>query len=244
MRVHYLQHVPFEGLGSIAPWLERAGHGISGSMLYASPELPSVASIDALVVMGGPMSVNDEGAHPWLVGEKRLVRDTIDSGKPVLGICLGAQLIASALGSKVFRNAGKEIGWFPVEGIASEDPSLFRFPPSMPAFHWHGETFDLPPGATRIARSAACENQAFQLGASTLALQFHLETTPESARALVEHCRDELVRGRDELVRGRDEPAPSRFVQGEEAILSAKADAYAAINGEMARLLSFLLGGT
>jgi GMP synthase-like glutamine amidotransferase len=228
VRVHYLQHVPFEGLGSIGPWLEGAGHRISGSRLYASPELPSPGSIDALVVMGGPMSVNDEGEYPWLAREKRLVRDAIDSGKPVLGICLGAQLIASALGSKVYRNAEREIGWSPVEGISSDDPSLFRFPPTTLAFHWHGETFDLPPGATRIARSAACGNQAFQLGGSALALQFHLETTPESARLLVKHCRDELT--------------PSTFVQSEELILSAKAEAYAIINQEMARVLSFLFG--
>jgi GMP synthase-like glutamine amidotransferase len=229
MRVHCLQHVAFEGLGSIAPWLEKAGHSLSRSMLHASPELPPSASFDALVAMGGPMSVNDEEEHPWLAGEKRLVREAIESGKPVLGICLGAQLIASSLGSKVYRNAEKEIGWFPVEGLPLEDPSLFRFPLSLRAFHWHGETFDLPPGARRIARSAACENQAFQLGDSTLALQFHLETRPESARALVENCRDELE--------------PSRFVQGEGELLSAGAEAYAAINAEMARVLSFLLRG-
>jgi GMP synthase-like glutamine amidotransferase len=227
MRVHCLQHVSFEGLGSIGPWLERAGHRIACSRLYASPELPPQRSIDALVVVGGPMSVNDEDEFPWLVAEKRLVREAIGSGKPVLGICLGAQLIASALGSNVYRNAEKEIGWFPVEGLPSEDPSLFRFPPAMRAFHWHGETFDLPPGATSLARSAACRNQAFQIGDSIIGLQFHLESTLESVRALVDNCRDEL--------RGTPE------AQSEEEILSAGAEDYAAINAEMARILDFLL---
>jgi GMP synthase-like glutamine amidotransferase len=172
------------------------------------------------------MSVNDEDEYSWLSGEKRLARDVINAGKPVLGICLGAQLIASALGARVYRNTEKEIGWFPVEGLISEDPVVFRFPPSTRAFHWHGETFDLPVGASRIARSAACENQAFRLGDSTLGLQFHLETTRESARSLVENCRDELK--------------SSRFIQSEEAILSAGDEDYAAINREMTRVLTFL----
>lgn len=229
MRVHYLQHVPFEGLGSIEPWLESAGHQITGSRLYASPELPPPESIEALIVMGGPMSVNDEDEYSWLSGEKRLVREVIGVGKPVLGICLGAQLIASALGARVYLNTEKEIGWFPFQGLASEDPTGFRFPQSARAFHWHGETFDLPHGATRIARSASCENQAFQYGDSTLGLQFHLETTRESARSLVENCRSELK--------------PSSFIQGEEAILSVADADYAAINREMARVLAFLFRG-
>jgi GMP synthase-like glutamine amidotransferase len=228
MRVHYLQHVPFEALGSIRPWLEAAGHAISRSPLYASPELPAIGDFDALIAMGGPMSVNDEAEHPWLVGEKRLVREAVSSGKPVLGICLGAQLIASALGAMVYPNAEKEIGWFPIEGTAEAGPGLFRFPRSMRAFHWHGETFELPPGAVRIARSAACENQAFQIGKRTIGLQFHLETTPGSARALIENCRNELI--------------DARFVQAEGAILSPGAEAYAAINREMERLLAFLFG--
>jgi GMP synthase-like glutamine amidotransferase len=188
--------------------------------------MPHPESVEGLIIMGGPMSVNDEAEYPWLSAEKRFARDVIEAGKPVLGVCLGAQLIASALGARVYRNAEKEIGWFPVEGLASEDPAVYRFPPSALAFHWHGETFDLPVGASRIARSAACENQAFQLGSTTLGLQFHLETTRASARSLVEHCRDEL--------------RCSAFIQSEEAILSAGDEDYAALNREMARVLAFL----
>jgi GMP synthase-like glutamine amidotransferase len=149
------------------------------------------------------------------------------AGKYVLGICLGAQLIASAQGARVYKNPEKEIGWFPIEAVPHEDPSLFRFPSSMRVFHWHGETFDLPPGATRLARSAACENQAFQIGRRTIGLQFHLETTPDSARTLIENCRDELAGG--------------AYVQGEETILSADAATYAKMGDELERLLEFLL---
>jgi GMP synthase-like glutamine amidotransferase len=110
MNAHYLQHVPFEGLGSIESWLEAAGHKITKTQFYKSANLPEPDQLDLLIVMGGPMSVNDEDALPWLVQEKRFIRDIIRTGKPVLGVCLGAQLIASALGARVYKNAAKEFG--------------------------------------------------------------------------------------------------------------------------------------
>lgn len=226
MHVHYLQHVPFEGLGSIEPWLKKAGYTISRTQFFRSPELPDPGEIDLLVVMGGPMSVNDEEKFPWLVTEKAFIRDVIESGTPVLGVCLGAQLIAGAMGAKVYPNHEKEIGWFPVEGVQPNDPSLFQFPSSLNVFHWHGETFDLPEGARLLASSKACRNQAFQIGSSVIGLQFHLETTPESAQELVANCRDELV--------------PSEYIQKEEKILSAKPEIYESINQLMGKILSFL----
>lgn len=227
MRAHILQHVPFEGPGSIASWLEGAGYETTGTRLFETAVLPDTKGLDLLVIMGGPMSVNDEDSIPWLVSEKRFIRKAVASGMPVLGICLGAQLIASAMGARVYRNAVKEIGWFPVYGVSSGDSSVFRFPPSEKVFHWHGETFDLPPGAVRIAGSDGCENQAFQLGRSVIGLQFHLETTPEAAQALVSNCRDELV--------------PAKYIQTEEEILSAGPDRYQSINRLMGSILSFLL---
>lgn len=227
MRIRYLQHVPFEGLGRMDALLRSRGHSLYPARLYASPALPSLADFDALIAMGGPMSVNDESDYPWLAGEKRLVREAIGAGKPVLGICLGAQLIASSLGARVYRNAEKEIGWLPVEGIAPPDPEMFAFPPSLTAFHWHGETFDLPPGAARLAASEGCANQAFQVGRRTIGLQFHLETTRESALALVENCSGDLM--------------PGRFVQGRDAILSAGAEAYDGMAALLERLLDYLL---
>lgn len=227
MRAHYLQHVPFEGLGSIERWLGAAGYEITGTRLFENATFPSPGEIDIVVAMGGPMSVNDEHDLPWLVQEKRFLRQCIEDGKSVLGVCLGAQLIASALGARVYPNREKEIGWFPIHAVTSSaGGDVFRFPPSANVFHWHGETFDLPAGAVHLARSDACEHQAFQIGRSVIGLQFHLETTPESARALVSHCRAELV--------------PSRYIQPEADILAAPATQYRAINGLMDDVLSFL----
>ena len=226
MRAHYLQHVPFEGLGSIEPWLETAGYEVTHSRLFKKTDLPDAKTIDLLVIMGGPMSVNDEDEFPWLVSEKQFIREVIKSGKLVLGICLGAQLLASAMGARIFRNPVKEIGWFPIHAVDSNNGSVFSFPPSETVFHWHEETFDLPPEAILLAKSEGCDNQAFQLGKSVIGLQFHLETTPESAREIISHCRDELV--------------PSTYIQTEEEILSAKPNRYKSINQLMGSILDFL----
>jgi GMP synthase-like glutamine amidotransferase len=226
MRAHCLQHVPFEGLGCIEPWLVAARYEITYTRFFESVELPEPGAVDLLVVLGGPMSVNDETEFPWLAREKQFIRRAIAAGTPVLGICLGAQLIANALGARVARNREKEIGWFPVDATPAAGPALFHFPPSAEVFHWHGETFDLPPGAVHLARSAGCEHQAFQLGRSALALQFHLETTPAAARAMVEQGGAELQ--------------PARYVQSAAAILAAPPERYQAINTLMAAVLAFL----
>jgi GMP synthase-like glutamine amidotransferase len=227
MRAHVFEHVSFEGPGSISHWLKDAGYEITYTRFLNSADLPALESIDLLVVMGGPMSVNDEDQYPWLAWEKKFICEMIRLGKPVLGICLGAQLIASAAGARVYPNPAKEIGWFPVQGLSSEDRSVFSFPQSLDVFHWHGETFDLPPGAVRIAQSNGCKNQAFQLGRSAIGLQFHLETTPETAREIVVNCRDELT--------------PSQYVQTEDEILSAGPGRYQIINQVMNRILDFLV---
>ena len=198
MRVHTLQHVPFEGLASIRAWLEARSAKLSSSRLFEDARLPGLRDFDWLIVLGGPMSVNDEAIHPWLRAEKDFVAEAIAASKCVLGICLGAQLIANACGAKVFPNREREIGWFRVEPTpeASASPFAALFAAPIEAFHWHGETFELPAGATHLARSAACEHQAFSLGERVLGLQFHLETTAEAARALIEACPADLAPGR------------------------------------------------
>jgi GMP synthase-like glutamine amidotransferase len=227
MRCHLFQHVPFEGLGSIGPWLAARDVRVTSTRFFEErPQLPAADAFDLLVVMGGPMSVNDETRLPWLRDERRLVAEAVAGGKAVLGICLGAQLIARALGARVFPNAQKEIGWFPVFGERDATDPL-AFPHAFTAFHWHGETFDLPPGAVRLAHSAACANQAFRFGERVVGLQFHLETTPASADALIDHCRDELV--------------PGPFVQTEAELRAAGAARYAEVNARMAALLAALL---
>jgi GMP synthase-like glutamine amidotransferase len=226
MRAHYFQHVPFEGLGSIESWLSSAGYDITSTQFYESEVLPRAGDLDLLVVMGGPMSVNDEATLPWLIREKAFVRECVANGVPVLGVCLGAQMIASALGARVYPNREKEIGWFPIEAVPSATQDTFTFPAAIDVFHWHGETFDLPPGAVPLARSAACEHQAFQVGRKTIALQFHLETTPESAAEIVRHCAHELT--------------PSAYVQSADQMLAVPADRYHAINRLMGDVLRFL----
>ncbi len=228
MRAQVFQHVPFEGPGHFAPGLRRAGFQLAVTEFFAAPRLPDPESVDFLLLMGGPMSVNDEALLPWLKDEKEFIRRFSKTGKPMLGVCLGAQLIASALGARVYPNPEKEIGWFPItDALPPNQDSAFRFPPSAEVFHWHGETFGLPPGAVHLARSRACENQAFQLGRATIGLQFHLETTPESARALIDNARAELV------------PAP--FVQSEVALRAVPAEKYLALNRLMDDLLAYLL---
>lgn len=228
MRAHYLQHVPFEGLGSIERWLEETGCETTHTRFYASETLPEITHIDLLIVMGGPMSIYDEVQFPWLVEEKRFIRQAIESGKAVLGICLGAQLIAAAMGARIYRNREKEIGWFPVRSVASGGSGCFPFPSEVEAFHWHGETFDLPAGAAHLARSEACENQAFQLGETVIGLQFHLETTPYAVHKIIENCRDELV------------SAP--YIQREAEMIAAAQNNCNTVNNLMKNILDFITG--
>jgi len=226
MRAHYLQHVSFEGLGSINAWLQYTGYEKTNTQLYGSGELPKVEDIDLLVIMGGSMSVNNEQDYPWLVEEKKFIKSAIVAGKPVLGICLGAQLIANSMGGEVFPNSVKEIGWLPIQAANSANSDVFQFPEEIDVFHWHGETFSLPSGAVQIAESKGCKNQAFQLGANVIGLQFHLETTSSSAQAIVDNCRNELV---------EDE-----YIQTEKDILSAPQERYSSINSLMENILEYL----
>jgi GMP synthase-like glutamine amidotransferase len=194
MRVHVLQHVAFEGLGSLADLLDARGARITWTRFHAGDQLPSVEAIDAVIALGGPMSVNDEASLLWLVDEKRFIDAAMRRGLPVLGICLGAQLIASACGARVYPATQREIGWFPVD-VAPAACARWGWPARFDAFHWHGETFDLPVGAQRLASTATCPNQAFQLGANVVGLQFHLEMTAAAIAAMVEHGAADLVPG-------------------------------------------------
>jgi GMP synthase-like glutamine amidotransferase len=228
MRIQCLTHVPFEGPAAIADWAQSRGHAIDVIPSYAGVAPSGPESYDWLVVMGGPMGVADEDAFPWLAPEKRVIRDAVDAGKTVVGVCLGAQLIAEVLGGQVYRNAHREIGWMPVELTPEglESPLLDFLPPSLQVFHWHGDTFGLPPGAVHLARSGACAHQAFFYEGRVLGLQFHLESTPTSVRELVTHCADEL--------------RPGPFVQSAERMLAAGPEDYRLISGVLFGLLDRL----
>lgn len=225
MKLHYIQHVQFEGPANVLGWAEKLGWRISATHLYRQEKLPDPGEIDWLVVMGGPMNIYEEKEYPWLAAEKRFIGEAIEKNKTVLGICLGAQLIADVLGGRVVRNRYKEIGWFPVSLRPEGTQSVpFRgFPNQFPALHWHGDTFSLPPGTVMLAESQACPAQAFSFnGGRVVALQFHLESSVESVRALIENCSDELVAG--------------EYIQSAEAILSNKEN-FSTIHNSMRMLL-------
>jgi GMP synthase (glutamine-hydrolysing) len=179
VRVLVFRHEPLVDLGHIRPILEQRGIGVECIDLYReSATVPDISGAAGLIVLGGHMSANDD--LPYLKQEIQLIAQAVERGQPVLGVCLGAQLMARALGASVHTNAAKEIGWFEVHftGAASQDSLFSDFVNSQVLFQWHGETFDLPRGATLLAYSDLCRNQAFRAGRAAYGLQFHAEVTP------------------------------------------------------------------
>ena len=196
MKVHYLQHVHYEGLGYIQTWLKEQQHTLSGTHFFEKNyQLPPVTSIDALIVLGGPMGVYDEDQHTWLQQEKDFISACIQSGKKVLGICLGAQLIASCLGTKVTKAIHKEIGWFPVfptEECKSKQWFYELFKNSPTVFHWHGDQFQIPISGLNLLNSKANTNQALYYNDHIIGLQFHLEIDDKCIEEFLKNGIDEL----------------------------------------------------
>jgi GMP synthase-like glutamine amidotransferase len=239
MRVHYLQHVPYEGIGRVRDWVASRGHELSGTAMWtgtagarapaAGPTgaadaagntpplgaatLPDPGDVDLLVVMGGPMNVYEDREYPWLPDERAFIAACIARGAAVLGICLGAQLLAVALGGEVTRAPHMEIGWLPVEltEAARRLPGFAHFPRRFVTLQWHGDTFSIPPSAVHAASSEAVANQALACdGGRVIGLQFHLEETPESLAELVAAAGAEL-------------PAPGPWISTAEELLSPNA---------------------
>ena len=187
--IHALYHAPTETLGLIKTCLDKRGMDVAEHHLYAGCQIPPFThEIEALIVMGGPMNVNETHLYSFLDTEVKLIKQATLAGRPVLGICLGAQLIAKALGSRVYPNSVREVGWRPIEllPVARTDRLLSEAPQTFDVLHWHGDTFDLPPGAVHLAKSHNCVHQAFRWGPLAWGLQFHLEVTPEMAEAWVQ----------------------------------------------------------
>ncbi len=209
-RVVVLEHVPFEGPGAIADWAAERGHELVRVALFQSEAVPPPSAIDALVVMGGPMGADDDDRFPFLLEEKSLLRACVDEGRPVLGVCLGAQLLARALGAPVRAQGYREIGWFPLRWDAAGRgvPGFAHVPDTSTVFHWHGDTFALPAGTVRLASSDGCPNQGYATAdGRVIGLQFHLEMRDSDVRRLVENGRDEIADG-------------GRFVQTDAEILA------------------------
>lgn len=196
-RLHYLQHVEAEDLAYIETWAKERGFAVTATRLHLGETLPSIDTFDWLVVMGGPMNIYEEDQHPWLAPEKQFIRKAIDARKTIVGVCLGAQLIADVLGAKVTKNEHIEIGWFSARltNAAEKLPMFNDIPESFTAFHWHGDRFDIPEGATHILESDACREQGFLYDNHVLALQCHLEETCKSIEHLLANFQHEMVPG-------------------------------------------------
>ncbi|WP_041623382.1 type 1 glutamine amidotransferase [Spirochaeta thermophila] len=196
MQVLFVQHVPFERPFLIEEYLRERGARCASVCLSSGERLPDEIP-DVVVLMGGPMSVHDEERYPWLREEKAFIRRSIEEGIRLLGVCLGAQLLAEVLGGEVRKARGREIGWFPVYVTpeASGHPWMEGVPPSLMAFHWHGEEVTLPPGALHLFYNHHTEVQGFLYEDRILGLQFHLEGTPETGEALLTACADECADG-------------------------------------------------
>lgn len=229
MKIHCFQHVAFEGPGDIATWAAARGHTLTYTRFYQNENLPDPAEVDFLLVMGGPMGVYDEQQYSWLSEEKNFIRKAMDSGIYILGICLGAQLIAHCAGAEVKAAPNKEIGWFPVHATKeSADVAWFErwFANGLMCFHWHGDRFELPAGAIDLARTEGNDHQAFLLNKRILGLQFHAEVTAAALQGFIEHGRHELI--------------SSAFIQDATTILSPE-QPVAELNAMMHQLLDDFL---
>jgi GMP synthase (glutamine-hydrolysing) len=188
MRILVLQHIACEHPGVFSDVMrERDVEQVPVELDEGEP-LPDWREFDAVLAMGGPMGATDDADHPWLGSEKRLVRDAVEGGKPFLGVCLGVQLLASALGARVYSAEQAEVGLLPVE-LTDEgraDPLFAGLDDRLVSLQWHGDTFDLPDGAVHLASSPEVANQAFRSGERAYGVQFHLEVTPEQAREWAE----------------------------------------------------------
>jgi GMP synthase-like glutamine amidotransferase len=240
VRLRVFQHVAHEGLGSLESFFAARGADVKYTRFFAGEVPPDPSAFDFLVVLGGPMNVDEEALYPWLAGEKKVIREVLAAGKPVLGLCLGAQLMAVALGGAVTRNAHREIGWWPVEKLTEKLPELAGhwaascFPDRFTTFHWHGDTFSIPPGATALFRSEGCMHQGFAWGERAVALQFHPEITAE---AIDKWIAESVVEGGGDL-------KPGQYVQDAEAMRwdAARTDYIAQNNRWMTALCAKLAG--
>lgn len=206
MRIHCLQHLKNDTLGSIGTWIDDKEYKLTKTLLYENSFFPAPEEFDLLLIMGGTMSIYQEEEYSWLKPEKEFVKTVIEDGKSVLGSCFGAQMISEVLGGKVTKNPYKEIGWHTVRSIGEnieQSPSELtdsKLPscmfPEFTGFMWHGDTFEIPAGAVKLFESEACPNQGFIYNGNVLGLQFHPEANRQWVRNLIRDSGHDLVSGK------------------------------------------------
>jgi GMP synthase-like glutamine amidotransferase len=181
MHLLFIQHDLLDGPGTLIEWAESRGYSMAFCLICEGAPLPPLESFDLLISLGGPMGAYEESKYPWLRAEKEYLQQAFAAGKKILGLCLGCQLLADALGGKAFRHTCKEFGWQPIEPLP-QGVEWFGTRELFMAFQWHGDTYSLPPGGVQLATNSACKQQAFLIGNQILGLQFHLEWTEQMAR--------------------------------------------------------------
>lgn len=182
MKINVIQHVAFEGLGAIEHWCRSRNVDHQFHRIFKNEPIPAADQVEFAVLLGGPMGVEDE--LPWLEEERQFILEMIDQKKPVLGICLGAQQIAKAVGATIFQGAFREAGWLPIRTTTEKWSFL---PEELSVFHWHGDQFSLPEGAERLFESDVCANQGFVYRENVIGLQFHFESTKNSIESILDH---------------------------------------------------------
>jgi GMP synthase-like glutamine amidotransferase len=231
-RIHCLQHTESEGPAGLARWAEKRGHELSFTRFYQKEPLPELSRFDVLAIMGGPMNIYQDRDYPWLKSERAFIKSCLQAGKKVIGFCLGAQLIADALGGRVHQHQNYELGWFPVTARSVAGGKLPRFwsafPSELVALHWHGDTFELPPGAQLLASSECCPHQAFAYGERVLAFQFHLEVDAPDLQDFI-GC-------------GSDLNWPGPYVQDEKALWSGVKEHAPQAQAVLAEILDAFVG--
>jgi GMP synthase-like glutamine amidotransferase len=186
MKIGVLQHAAFEGPGEIGAWAAGRGHSLAIHHLYRGDALPEPDSFDLLLVMGGEMNIYQYRDWPWLKAESAFIRSALEAGKRLVGICLGGQLIADALGARVVQNTEIELGWLPIAWTNEARSTFPELAPTATVLHWHGDTFGLPPGAMRLAANEGCAEQGFLVPGKCLGLQFHMEVDPALTKQFVD----------------------------------------------------------
>jgi GMP synthase (glutamine-hydrolysing) len=192
MRIHFIQHVPFEYPGSIIKWTAENNHTTGFTKTFEQPVFPEPDQFDLLVILGGPMGVYEEEKFPWIAEEKKFIHVVIAAKKKVFGVCLGSQLIATVLGAKVYPHTLKEIGWWPVQKT-NNHPLTAALAAEFISFHLHGDTFDLPVGAIQLFRTKGCEQQGFIYNDNVAAIQFHPEIENELLQNMIEHEKETFI---------------------------------------------------